>query len=119
MDLKWEPGGVALGPGGIPQQVNGLEETLQNVALRLTMPRGSFPYGKDLGSGLRELNPAEENSAQRAWALANETLMGSPGVRITQAAYDQESGVWRFAVETPLGAGQVSAPGREESHGNL
>ena len=25
MDLKWEPGGVALGPGGLPQQVAGLE----------------------------------------------------------------------------------------------
>ncbi len=119
MDLKWEPGGVALGPGGVPLQVSGLEEMLQNVTLQLSMPRGSFPYGADLGSGLRELDPAEENSTQRAWALANETVMGSPGVKITQAAYDSESGAWCFTVETPLGTGQVWAPGKEKEHGNL
>ena len=51
MDLKWEPGGVALGPGGLPQQVAGLEELLQNIRLRLCLPRGSLPYGPLLGSG--------------------------------------------------------------------
>ena len=40
MDLKWEPGGVALGPGGLPQQVAGLEELVQNIRLRLCLSRG-------------------------------------------------------------------------------
>lgn len=119
MDLKWEPGGVALGSNGLPQQVDGLEEILQNVALRLTMPRGSFLYGANLGSGLSELDPLEENSTQRAWALANETLMECPGVCVVQAGFDQEAGMWTFTVETPLGTGEVTVPGKEETDGEL
>ena len=62
---KWRH---CLGPSGIPQRVSGLEEALQNAALRLRMPRGSIPYAPDLGSGLAGLDPQEENSVQRAWA---------------------------------------------------
>ena len=65
MDMKWENGGIALGPSGIPQRVSGLEEALQNAALRLRLPRGSIPYAPDLGSGLAGLDPQEENSVQR------------------------------------------------------
>ena len=107
MDLKWEPGGVALGPGGLPQQVAGLEELLQNIRLRLCLPRGSLPYGPLLGSGLPQLDPGEENSLQRAWALAGEALLGCPG----------GTGLWQVWVETPLGAGQVAVPGKEETDG--
>lgn len=117
MDLKWEPGGVILGTGGIPEQVDGLEELLQNVALRLNLRRGGLPYDPKLGSGLFQLDPQEENSGQRAWALANETLMDLPGVRVIQANYDTETKMWRFAVETPLGKGQVEARGKEETDG--
>ena len=117
MDLKWEPGGVALGPGGGPAQVEGLEELLQNVALRLNLHRGSLPYDPELGSGLFQLDHREENSAQRAWALANETLMDLPGVRVVQASYDTETGMWLFTVETPLGGGQAAARGKEETDG--
>lgn len=119
MDFKWEPGGVALGPGGLPEMVDGLEEALQNVALRLALPRGRLPYEAGLGSGLKDLEPSEENSSQRAWALANETVMGCPGVRVVQGEYDSETGAWVFLVETPLGTGTVSAPGKEETDGTI
>ena len=119
MDLKWQPGGIVLGPGGLPQQVGGLEEMLQNVALRLTLRRGSLPYAYGLGSGLSDLDPKEENSGQRAWALANETLMDLPGVRVNQADYQQETGNWFFSVETPLGSGQVAVKGKEELDGAI
>lgn len=119
MDLKWEPGGVTLGSNGLPLQVDGLEEALQNIALRLRLPRGSFLYDPTLGSGLGKLDPAEENSAQRAWALASEALLACPGVHITGVTYNQETGAWEFTVETPLGTGQISVPGKEETDGNL
>ena len=119
MDLKWEPGGVALGPGGITERVDGLEEMLQNVALKLNLHRGGLPYDPELGSGLFQLDPQEENSVQRAWALANETLMDTPGVRVVQASYDTEEKMWIFAVETPLGRGQVAARGKEETDGSF
>ena len=117
MDLKWEPGGVALGPGGLPQQVAGLEELLQNIRLHLCLPRGSLPYGPLLGSGLPQLDPGEENSLQRAWALAGEALLGCPGVRVAQVEYHSGTGLWQGWVETPLGAGQVAVPGKEETDG--
>lgn len=117
MDLKWEPGGVVLDGTGLPQQVDGLEELLQNITLRL--PRGCFLYDPGLGSSLKELDAGEENSTQRAWAVASEALLGMPGVQVSGAEYDQEAGLWNFTVETPLGVGQVSAPGKEQEDGQL
>ncbi len=119
MDFKWTPGGVPLGPDGLPDQVDGLEEALQNAAMALQLPRGSLPYEPDLGSGLSQLDTDEENSSQRAWALAEEALMRFPGYRVTQTSYDPEAGMWRFAVETPLGVGHVTAPGKEKANGEL
>lgn len=119
MDLKWEPGGVVLGPGGVPQRVGGLEELLQNLRLALCLRRGSLPYQPELGSGLSALDPEEENSAQRAWALAGEALLGFAGVRVAQAAYSPEGGAWLVQVETPLGVGTVSVPGKEAQDGEL
>ena len=119
MDLKWEPGGVVLDGPGLPQQVDGLEELLQNITLRLRLPRGCFLYDPGLGSSLKELDAGEENSTQRAWAVASEALLGMPGVQVSGAEYDQEAGLWNFTVETPLGVGQVSAPGKEQEDGQL
>lgn len=119
MDLKWEPGGVVLDGTGLPQQVDGLEELLQNIMLRLRLPRGRFLYDPGLGSSLKELDAGEENSAQRVWAVASEALLGMPGVQVAGAEYDQEAGLWNFTVETPLGVGQVSAPGKEQEDEQL
>ena len=87
------------------------------IRLRLCLPRGSLPYGPLLGSGLSQLDPGEENSLQRAWALAGEALLGCPGVRVTQVEYHSGTGLWQVWVETPLGAGQVAVPGKEETDG--
>ena len=103
----------------LPQQVDGLEELLQNITLRLRLPRGCFLYDPGLGSSLKELEAGEENSTQRAWAVASEALLGMPGVQVSGAEYDQEAGLWNFTVETPLGVGQVSAPGKEQEDGQL
>ena len=110
MDFKWTPGGVPLGWDGLPGQVDGLEEALQNAAMALH---------PDLGSGLSQLDPNEENSSQRAWALAEEALMRFTGYRVTEVSYDSDAGMWHFAVETPLGAGYVTVPGKEKTDGEL
>ena len=119
MDMKWENGGIALGPNGLPQRVSGLEEALQNAAMRLRLPRGSIPYAPDLGSGLAGLDPQEENSVQRAWALAGEALLPCPGVEVGQAMFDQEAWGWTFTITTPEGTGQVAVPGKEQSDGQV
>ncbi len=106
MGLKLEGGGYALGPAGLPETVSGLEELLQNIRLRLTLPRGSFPYGRDMGSGLGDLDRTEEHAEERALALASEALLGLPGVR-AEAARLREDGTIAFTLSTPLGEGEV------------
>lgn len=106
MELKWKDGGLALGPGGIPETVSGLEELLQKVWMRLALRRGSFPYGRELGSGLADWDAGEEHSRERAEALANEALLDLPGVR-AETARILENGV-AFTVSTPLGEGEVT-----------
>lgn len=107
MALKLENGVYALGPSGLPTEVSGLEELLQNALLRLSIPRGSFPYGRELGSGLRDLDRTEEHAGERAAALANEALLDLPGVRVRSAKI-QAGGAIVFTVETPLGEGEVT-----------
>ena len=72
---------------------------------------------ENLAGGLSQLDPGEENSLQRAWALAGEALLGCPGVRVAQVEYHSGTGLWQVWVETPLGAGQVAVPGKEETDG--
>ena len=79
---KWRH---SWGPTASPA-VSGLEEALQNAALRLRLPRGSIPYAPDLGSGLAGLDPQEENSAQRAWAWRERRVLPCPGVEVGQAS---------------------------------
>ncbi len=119
MQWKWNGAGEAAGPGGLPQPVTGLEEALQNGAMAVSLARGSFLYGPELGSGLRELDPEEEHSGERARALAEEALLGLAGTRVKEAWYEEAAGRWRFVLETPQGEGQVTAPGKESGDGNL
>lgn len=94
------------GPTGLLQRVEGLEELLQNACLRLALRRGAFPYGRELGSGLHQWDPEEPHALERAVALANEALLGLPGVEAVRAE-ETEDGV-RFAIRTPLGEGDVT-----------
>ena len=55
--------------------------------------------------------------AWRDHTLAGEALLGCPGVRVTQVEYHSGTGLWQVWVETPLGAGQVAVPGKEETDG--
>lgn len=104
MSLRVENGVYGLS-GGIPRKVTGLEEALQNAALRLNLRRGSFPYGRRYGSRLHELTGNEEHVEERAVSIANEALLDLPGVTV-QAAELVEGG-FRFTVSTPFGTGEV------------
>lgn len=106
MDLKVSMGVHALSPTGLPEKVEGLEELLQNAGLRISLRRGTFPYGRELGSRLYQWNAGEEHAPERAVALANEALLDMPGVRAVQAE-EVETGVV-FTIATPLGEGEVT-----------
>lgn len=106
MGLKLQNGVYALKANGLPEETSGLDELLQNAALRLAIPRGSFPYGRELGSGLYRLDQSGEHAEEQAAALANEALMDMPGVLAERAEF-QDGGRIVFTVSTPLGKGKV------------
>lgn len=106
MDIKIENGNFALTSNGLPQTVTGQEELLQNARLRLTMRRGCFPYDRELGSGLWRWDPEEDHALDRAVALANEALLGLPGVRAKSAEMTEDG--LTFTVVTPLGEEEIN-----------
>ena len=106
MDMKWEQGDWALGPTGLPETVEGLEELLQNGAMAIAMEQGSLPYDRSLGSRFYLWDREEEHALERAVALANEGLLSLPGVQAI-SAQETEDGVV-FTLQTPLGEGSVT-----------
>lgn len=106
MDVKVEKGGYVLGPTGLPQRVGGLEELLQNAAMRIALRRGAFPYDREAGSTFWQWDPAQEHALERAAAVANEALEGLPGVWAASAREVEGGAV--FAIRTPLGEGEVT-----------
>ena len=107
MTLKLQGGVYALKASGLPEEIAGAEELMQNIRLRLNLPLGSFAYGRTLGSRLHTLNRAEEHADKRAVALANEALLQLPGVRMTKAVL-RDAGKIDFTVATPFGERTVT-----------
>ena len=95
-----------LGPTGLPQRAEGLEELLQCAKLRIALRRGEFPYDREAGSTFWLWDPGEEHAWERAVALANEALAGLAGVRAVSARAVQ-AGV-AFTIQTPLGEGEAT-----------
>ena len=106
MDLKIDGQNLALGQTGLPRRVAGFDELLQNAALRLNLRRGMFPYGRGLGSGLWQWDPAEEHAGERALTLCNEALLDMPGVRAESVT--EIDGDVAVRLSTPLGEGEVA-----------
>lgn len=82
-----------------------LREALENAALRLRLRRSSFPYGREYGSRLHQLDLNAEHVEEQAVALANEALLDLEGVTASGAALS-ENGI-TFTIETPFGTGEV------------
>lgn len=94
-----------MGPTGLPEAAEGLEELLQRARLSLELRRGKFPYQRELGSRLWQMSSQEEHKEDRALALANEALLRLPGIRAKEVEITQTS--MTFTIDTPLGEGEV------------
>lgn len=105
MDTMVKDGGFVPGAGGLPTAVTGLSELLNCVRLSLSVRQGAFPYDRDMGSRLFQLDRQQEHAADRAAAMANEALLWLPGVRVTKAEIN--GGGMVFTVDTPIGEGSV------------
>jgi len=107
LDLKIEGGNFVLGPTGLPQRAEGLEELLQCAKLRIALRRGEFPYDREAGSTFWLWDPGEEHAWERAVALANEALAGLAGVRAVSAKMTEDSKLG-FVIQTPLGEEEIT-----------
>ncbi len=107
MSLQISMGTYPLDSRGLPKEVTGLAELVQNAALRLNLPKGKFPYGRELGSRLGELDREDGHAGEQAVALANEALMDMPGVKAVSAEL-AENGSICFQLTTPLGEGEAT-----------
>lgn len=106
MGLQLVRGTYPIDGRGLPMEVTGLPELLQNAALRLNLPKGKFLYGRELGSRLGELDREDGHAREQAVSLANEALMDMPGVKALEAEL-LENGAIRFQLVTPLGEGEA------------
>lgn len=106
MGLKLQYGTYPLLRTGLPRTTTEKEELLQNATLRLTIPQGNFLYDRTIGSRLSTLDTTAEHAADQALSLANEALMGLPGVQADSVVSlsEEQAG---FTVSTPLGSGTV------------
>lgn len=107
MDTKVENGGYVPASNGLPEVVEGRAELVQYARLRLLLRRGTFPYNRELGSGLWQWSPQEPHALDRALALANEALLDLPGVRAVSAGMTEENRL-RFTIRTPLGEEEIT-----------
>ena len=102
MDTKIVNGGPVIGANGLPETVTGLEESLQQAWLCLSIPKGSFIYDRDLGS---RIHAEPEASAQRLLVLANEAALGRCGAKAVNCTIS--GGEAQFTFITPFGRGTV------------
>ncbi|MBE6948495.1 MAG: hypothetical protein E7456_01490 [Ruminococcaceae bacterium] len=84
MELKLVNGDyVPNSPGSGFDTVNNLEEIIQRIMFRLTVPRGSFPLIPQLGSNLRRLyREKKSNRASAAYQYVREALADEAQVRV-------------------------------------
>ncbi len=69
----------------------GMDEILQRIFIRLSVPKGSFAYHRSFGSELYKLKNHSDHLPQRAKALAEQALDGLDGVAIddVEISYDE------------------------------
>lgn len=86
MDTALRNGDFAVSPAGIPFPVRAAPELLQRAFIRLTVPRGSFPYDPALGSSLHTLDPADPGFYQQAFQAVQEALISLPELQLETLA---------------------------------
>ena len=82
MDFRLEDKDLVCSNGGTPDTVTGVEELLQRVMIRLTVPRGKFAYNAQLGSRWEDLT-VEDAQPQELLGVIQEALAGLEEVTVT------------------------------------
>lgn len=82
--LLWE-GDHQRNEQGFPKTAQGDGEKIQQALIRMTVPRGSFPLDKELGSLLHTLGQASPKELESlAHQYIRQALSGMEGIEVTQ-----------------------------------
>ncbi len=120
MDFRLEQKDLVCSQGGNPDSITGVEELLQRVMIRLTVPRGRFAYNAQLGSRWEDLT-VEQAQPQELLGVIRQALDGLDGVTVTgvekQVDPSRRSLTLRVSL-TVLGTEtEVELLGEEENYG--
>ena len=85
MDTAIKGGDFLKDSRGMPIVLEGFDEILQRVKIRLEIEKGTFLYDKNLGSHLHSLKPNMENLNDLALSYAREAIAPMCGVEIESA----------------------------------
>ena len=110
MDLLLRDGDFGLDERGMPVQLDGVDELLQRVLIRLTVRKGAFALDPMLGSRFYALRRADLRSMEReAMAMAQEALASMKELSVTAVQVDPEidGGATRVTVWLKVGAGEM------------
>lgn len=83
----------------MPYRVGGTEEKLQQAAVRLKVPAGSFCYDAELGSRFSALTGREADPDAAALTIAQEALRSMPEASVLSAKYCAAAGTVQVTVE--------------------
>lgn len=120
MDFRLEQKDLVCSQGGNPDRVTGVEELLQRVMIRLTVPRGRFAYNAQLGSRWGDLT-VEQAQPQELLGVIRQALEGLEEVTVTgvekQVDPFRRSLVLTIRLTVLQTQAEVTLYGEEESYG--
>lgn len=90
MDSKLENMDLVLDAAGSPVSVTGMEELLQRAVLRMTIPKNTFVYNRDLGCTAGEILLSQNKSLESIEMRMNEALASIDGIWVKIIRAEQE-----------------------------
>lgn len=99
MDIKLKDGDILSQPNGYYTYISGIEDALQKVSLAVKIPKGSFIYNKELGSGLYSINAEDSLAVEKAQILLDEALMNTDIKAVVSAVEAKADGGVKFSIQ--------------------
>lgn len=81
MDIKIKDGDMVLDSTGTPVEIEGNEEILQQIIMRITAQKGGFIYNKEMGTEA-VTDVSGEKECKRLEAVLREAVADMEGVNI-------------------------------------
>lgn len=106
MEMRIQNGDFVPDHRGIPQVVDGVEETINRVFFCLCARRGGFALLPGLGSRLREISGSGENRDLTAAVMVREALESLDGVQVGEVSTARQGEALTISIRLQLAVGE-------------